>query len=84
MLKELNAEPIDDVKLDHDLEDTPSKDNKELARADDEQLNRDKMEMNDLDNTPIKDSNNDEPIANEMERSLLHMVLLMARNTQSP
>jgi hypothetical protein len=42
------------------------------------------MEMNDLDNTPIKDSNNDEPIANEMERSLLHLVLLMARNTQSP
>ena len=32
--KELNAEPIDDVTFDHDLEDTPSKDNKDMARDD--------------------------------------------------
>ncbi len=65
--KELNAEPIDDVTFDHDMEDMPSKDHKHMARADVEQPDGKKTEMNDLDNTPMKDANNDEPIADGME-----------------
>ena len=63
----LNPEPIDDVTFDHGLEDLPSRDNKDIARADVELPNGEKMEMNDLDNSPMNDANNDEPIADGME-----------------
>jgi hypothetical protein len=65
--KELNVEPIEDVTLDHGLEDKPSNDDKDMARVDVEQPDGEMMEMNDLDNTPMKDANNDEPIVDGME-----------------
>ena len=44
--KELNVEPIEDVTLDHGLEDKPSNDDKDMARVDVEQPDGEMMEMN--------------------------------------
>jgi hypothetical protein len=60
--KELNSELIDDVTFENDLEDTPSKDNEDMVRADVEHWDEEMMEMNDLDN-----ANSDEPIVDGME-----------------
>jgi hypothetical protein len=66
--RDSNVEPIDDGTFDHDLEDTPNRGVADNARRDDmERWDGDNMEIGDLDDTPMKDANNDERIVDGME-----------------